>query len=42
MRRLLILAAAIAAAFAVAQPSAQAQKPESAKVRLALGGKTAR
>jgi NitT/TauT family transport system substrate-binding protein len=41
MRRLLILAAAIAAAFVVAQPSAQAQKPESAKVRLAVGGKTA-
>ena len=41
MRRLLILAAAIAAGFIGAQPSAQAQKPETAKVRLAVGGKTA-
>ena len=40
MRRLLILAAAIAAGLAFAPPSAQAQKPETAKVRLAVGGKS--
>jgi NitT/TauT family transport system substrate-binding protein len=40
MRRLLILAAAIAAGLAFALPGAQAQKPETAKVRLAVGGKS--